>query len=299
MDLVHLKYFQTVAELQNITQAAERLCIAQPALSKVISNVERDVGAPLFERTSNRIRLNASGNIYLRRVQRALKELDDGKTEITGQDSGVINLGVSVAGLIAWTLEEYMESRPNLHICQQVMDSEQIGIALQQGKLDMGITMQQLNMPDIDWTGVSDDPLIALVSKQHPLARNNSLPLISFAEERFVLGTSGLSARTNIEQVCLKAGFSPVIIYEGNESELIFRLVEHNRAVTLISETLYKLQCYRRSEFFPFSEIQLIHITEPKCINHLGIATLRGHYLTPTVNNFIQMLFKQGFLPKS
>lgn len=58
MDLQQLKYFQTVARLEHMTRAADVLNISQPALSKAISQLEHEVGAPLFERVGRAIRLN-------------------------------------------------------------------------------------------------------------------------------------------------------------------------------------------------------------------------------------------------
>jgi DNA-binding transcriptional LysR family regulator len=82
MELLQLHYFQTVARLEHMTKAAEELKIAQPSLSKTISRLEEDLGAPLFNRQGRNIRLNQFGKVFLTRVDRIFRELEEGKREI-------------------------------------------------------------------------------------------------------------------------------------------------------------------------------------------------------------------------
>jgi DNA-binding transcriptional LysR family regulator len=83
MDLLQLKYFQTVARSEHMTRAAEELHISQPSLSKVISNLEEDLGVPLFERIGRQIKLSHFGKAFLSRVERIFLELEDGKRELS------------------------------------------------------------------------------------------------------------------------------------------------------------------------------------------------------------------------
>ncbi len=70
MELLQLKYFQTVARLEHMTKAAEELHIAQPSLSKTIARLEKDLGVPLFDRQGRQITLNSFGKVFLKRVER-------------------------------------------------------------------------------------------------------------------------------------------------------------------------------------------------------------------------------------
>ncbi len=64
MEIQQLEYFKTVAEMQHMTQAAEKLNISQPALSKSISNIEQEIGVPLFDRQGRSINLNRYGKLF-------------------------------------------------------------------------------------------------------------------------------------------------------------------------------------------------------------------------------------------
>ena len=83
MELTQLRYFKKVAKTEHITKAAEELHITQPALSRTISRLEEQVGVRLFDRNNNKIRLNSFGYVFLKRVERAFSELDDGLKEVS------------------------------------------------------------------------------------------------------------------------------------------------------------------------------------------------------------------------
>ncbi len=97
MDLQQLRYFQTVARLQNMRKAADELSIAQPAISKAIARLEKELGVPLFNRVGRQIQLNQFGRVYLQRVQRIFDELESGQREVNdlaGPEQGYVGLAV-------------------------------------------------------------------------------------------------------------------------------------------------------------------------------------------------------------
>src|SRR5438309_3725141 len=97
MDLLQLKYFQTVARLEHMTQAARQLEIAQPSLSQTIARLEEELGVPLFDRQGRQIRLNQFGRTFLRRVERIFAELEDGRRELAdlaGLEQGRVSLSM-------------------------------------------------------------------------------------------------------------------------------------------------------------------------------------------------------------
>lgn len=83
MDLLQLRYFQAVARREHISQAAEELRVAQPSVSRTIARLEKELGVPLFDRRGRQVRLNSYGVAFLRRVDRALSELDEARRELS------------------------------------------------------------------------------------------------------------------------------------------------------------------------------------------------------------------------
>lgn len=88
MELNQLKCFQAVARTESITKAAEEYFITQSALSRVILRLESELGTPLFDRKSGRITLNEKGKLFLAHVNVAMKELEEGVKEVTGDNGG-------------------------------------------------------------------------------------------------------------------------------------------------------------------------------------------------------------------
>lgn len=82
MEIFQLIQFQAVAELEHMTRAAERLNLAQPALSRTIQNLENELEAPLFDRSGRRMRLNENGRILLRYSRQILSSIQDAKTRL-------------------------------------------------------------------------------------------------------------------------------------------------------------------------------------------------------------------------
>ena len=85
MEIFQLIQFQAVAELEHMTQAAQRLNLAQPALSRTIQNLENELGASLFDRSGRRMHLNENGRILLRYSRQILSSIQDAKNEIAAQ----------------------------------------------------------------------------------------------------------------------------------------------------------------------------------------------------------------------
>ena len=97
MELLQLRYFCMVAKYQNMTKAAAELMISQPALSKTISALEKEIGTPLFERRSRSIYLNRAGELFYQKVDQSIKELDDTVRELSNEPFGHIKLLVLAA----------------------------------------------------------------------------------------------------------------------------------------------------------------------------------------------------------
>lgn len=121
MELHQLRYFQMVARLGHMTQAAEILHVAQPSLSRSIALLEQEIGVPLFDRTGRRIYLNQYGEILLRRVEFLFNGLERARHEITdlhGEAQGRVVLSVSHSSslyLLPLLLSSFREHYPEIH----------------------------------------------------------------------------------------------------------------------------------------------------------------------------------------
>ena len=118
MEIFQLKQFQAVAELEHMTRAAQRLNLAQPALSRTIRNLENELGVPLFDRDGRRMRLNENGRILLRYTRQILSSLQDARAEINARKTGTesrIQLCVhSATALLPQLLADFLDVYPDV-----------------------------------------------------------------------------------------------------------------------------------------------------------------------------------------
>lgn len=190
-----LRYFVEIAECGSFSSAAERLYVAQSALSRQIKELEQQLGTPLFERTARLPRLTLAGQAFLERARRLLADLAQAErvTRDIGQGlQGSLRLNHSstvplTGGLLA-RLGNYLKHNPgvSLEIAQQSSEAQLEDIAA--GRLDIGL----LRLPVLrQHEGVVlhelfDEPLLLAVAAGHPLAGTRHVQLEQLKEERFI-----------------------------------------------------------------------------------------------------------------
>ncbi|MEY8757798.1 LysR family transcriptional regulator [Peribacillus frigoritolerans] len=285
MELLQLKYFLTIAQMGHLTRAAETLNISQPALSNSIARLEKDLGVPLFIKAGRRIKLSSFGQKYVVRVERILKELDDGQVELDemiGIDTGRLSIAVTLPNIFPKILVEYLSEYPNVNVIQKLAYSSiDITRQLAQGEIDLCITTFPITQPNIKWIPLIDEPILITVPKSHSLANENSVQLKQFEDDKFIGITTDYGFRKLVDSFCLEVGFEPKYICQMEESSVIQELVEKEIGVTFTPLLLTK--------FKQFNSVS-IPISEPTCQRVIGIAYHTEHFQTQVAKNFIHLV---------
>ena len=179
MDLRTLQYFVTVAEELNITRAAEKLHMSQPPLSAQIKSLETELDTELFIRGKRRLRLTDSGQLLYRRAKEILKLADKTKSEI-------LSMGEGMRGTIAFGLVEGMAPdiaaewfagfrllHPNVRF--RILDgsSDDLLEKLRMGLISLAVITSPCDNSLLHSFHVGEEKLAVLMSRQHPLARDN------------------------------------------------------------------------------------------------------------------------------
>jgi DNA-binding transcriptional LysR family regulator len=302
MELTQLEYFRTVARLEHFTKAAEELHISQPALSRTISRLEENVGAQLFERSGNRVKLNSLGEKFLRRVERALRELDDGVLEISdlkSEESGKIAISTSTSGFLSRPLVAFLTEHPNVHLVHFIQEPAQMIASLRAGETDFAVSFSPVNREDVLWTPLLTEEILAFVGENHQLAQRGTVSLTELSGERFIFNSSSFGMRDAICDRCRLLGFEPDIFYEGGEDEMIVPLVEKNLGVLFVTSMAHY---WRRTEspIQPEHPLAMLRLSDTIGQRTIGILTLRGHYLPSASRHLLEYLrdyFKTGTDP--
>ncbi len=282
MEWYQLEYFQIVARTEHFTQAAEKLSISQPALSRSISNLERELGTELFDRHGRRITLNGYGKAFLEYVELALQNVEDGKRkvqELLGVARGTISLAfLHTLGvhLVPDLVEGFYKKYPNVQFELSQNVTEILIEQLQSGTIDLCLSLPPDPRLKIQWYQLFSEELYVIVPKNHPLAGHKSIRLIEIAEEPFICLKHGIGLRGITDNLCTQAGFEPKIAFEGEEIPTIVGLVSVGLGVSLIPSV----------PGLDFSRVSLLRVTEPISGRDIGIAWIENRNISMAAERF-------------
>ncbi len=294
MELTQLRYFKAAAEESNFTRAAQKLNVSQPALSKAVQNLEREIGLELFVRDGNRIVLNRYGQIFLAEVNDALLHLEAGVKNIAamaGQEYGHISIATAAATNISKPVEEFLVAHPNVIFKEIPADAAQMEEALLRGQIDFGITYDRIDNPKIDWLPIYEDRMSVLLPPGHPLSDRQEVRLRDLENERVLQGDS-FGRISYVFDFSDGSVFTPNIVYEGIDKGLVGRLVKDGVGIAFAPLSV-SLSLHVHNEF-PYSDgaLDLAYIPLVDNFWHrtLGIVTLHDHYISRAARDMIEKI---------
>ena len=194
MELRHLRYFVAVGEEEHFGRAAQRLRVAQPALSRQIQDLEREIGFKLFDRLSRGVKISSAGRLFLEEARRLLQQLNEATERaqrVARGQSGTLRVGftenASWRGVGTDSLHLFRERYPDAELQLNPLPSLQQLEAVRSGRLDAGF-MFNPPKPDreLDQLPVAVNSLALAVPAAHPLSKLKNLRLRDMTDARFV-----------------------------------------------------------------------------------------------------------------
>ena len=239
--LRHIRYFAAVAEELHFRRAAERLNVAQPALSRSIKHLEAQLGVQLLDRSNRRVRLTHVGEVFLAGCRDVLDAMEGAiarTNKATTGELGHLVVGYTdfaICGELPAILRDFHERHPDITM-EPVhgFTSGQLE-RLKTGKLDFGFLTGPIHHPEFASVTVQNDPFVAVLYDNHPLADRNGVDLRELAGEPFVLGNPSGWQHFNdhLFRICHHAGFAPEIAQHAFNSEGIFGLIACEMGITI------------------------------------------------------------------
>ena len=243
MQLDQLVYFRAVARLEHISRAADELGITQPALSRAIARLERDVGADLFERRGRTISLTRYGALFLRHVERALDAIETGRRdvlELASADAALVSLGflrTLGAALVPQLVRSFSAEHPNVRFAFAQNNGAALEAMLLAGEVAMTLTVGPPVHPSLSWERVTTQRLVLIVPPAHRLAARTAVKLADLRDETFLSFKPGHAVRDFTDALCRGVGFAPRIAFEADESNSIRGFVNAGFGVALVPQT--------------------------------------------------------------
>ncbi|QBD77128.1 LysR family transcriptional regulator [Ktedonosporobacter rubrisoli] len=281
MDLLQLRYFRTVARLEHMTRAAQELYISQSSLSKTISHLEHELGLPLFDRQGRQIKLNQYGKTFLQRVEQAFAALENGQrelAELTNQEQRRISLASMSVYLLPNLLQAFLKNHTDISIRLFSNPRRETLAQLERGEVDLFISSPPIEVTTVEQTSLMMEEILLAVPQGHWLAERETINLSEVAGEAFLALKPGYRLRELTDTFCQQAGFTPHIVFEGDEPVALLHLVKAGIGIACIPSLVWKS--------FPEMAVRSLHITEPRCEREMLLLYSKEHYLSSAAREF-------------
>lgn len=244
--LRHIRNFVTVAEELHFRRAAERLGLAQPALSRSIQYLEGELNISLLRRTNRNVEVTEAGKTFLdgcRNILNAVERaVDDTRLASLGQ-LGSVRIGYTdnaITGDLPRLLRDFQIRQPRVSI-QIHHDVTAIQLTkLAERQLDIGFVTGPIGLPGFEQCLVQSERFVCVVYENHRFANRRSVRLKELANENFVHGLPQFweHFHSYLIPLCRSAGFVPTIIQEAFNTASILGLVASGMGITILTENV-------------------------------------------------------------
>lgn len=249
MELRHLAAFVAVAEEGSFTRASDRLHVVQSAVSAAVRNLERELAATLFDRSTHKVALTDAGAALLpeaRATLAAAASARDAVDAVSGGLRGTVVLGtmqaqgmraIDVPGLLAAFRDEHPHVQ--VRIRHAAGGSREMANHVRDGQLDLAFVALPLReLPGVSFTALAREPIVAVAPESHPLAGRRSVPLSALADEPLAGFPEGWGVRAVVDRAFAAAGVSCTVAYEVNDTASVIEFVRHGLAVSLMPASM-------------------------------------------------------------
>lgn len=285
MELYQLGYFIEIARQRNFTRAAERLHMAQPALSQQMKNLEEELGTALFIRGRKETQLTAAGKAFLPRAEALLAQAEAAKAVVSdvAQLRGGRLVIAAIPSVSACLLPEVTRAFAKLHakVEMQLIEesSERVAECVESGRADIGFLQLPANKAAFESHTIITEPFVLLASRSHAVTKQKDVQLKHLSAESFIFYKG--RARDTALEACRKAGFEPRIACESGEVETVRALVAAGLGVAVVPQLA--------AGNLP-KTIHSIPIREPRMQRQIAAVWQKGGPLSPAARALLDVI---------
>jgi LysR family transcriptional regulator, transcription activator of glutamate synthase operon len=240
MDTDALRWFQQVADGMTVTEVSELEQLTQSGVSRALARLEDQVGVALLYRSGRTLRMTHAGAVFKRHVDAMLHNLDDGVaalSQLLDPDTGTVVLAFQHS-LGTWLIPDlvrgFRTGHPGVRFELHQVRDELGSPVLYGGRADLEISSRPEPDPDVRHRAIALEPLRLATSRDHPLADRASVGLAEVADEPFIGLRPRSALRKLTDELCLRAGFSPVVIFEGEDLATVRGFVAAGLGVAVV-----------------------------------------------------------------
>ena len=248
MELRQLATFVAVAEEGSFTRAADRLHVVQSAVSAAVRNLEKELGAPLFDRSTHSVKLTDAGRALLpdaRATLAAAHAAKDAVDQALGGLRGTVVLGTMQAqGMraidLAGVLATFRTEHPAVEVhVRHTGGSDEMAREVLDGRLDLAFVALPGSGPaGVALTPLASEPIMLAVPAGHRLATRTGIELAALRDETLVDLPAGWGIRTAVDRAFAAAGVTRTIAYEVNDTATMIEFIRNGLAIGMLPRSL-------------------------------------------------------------
>ncbi|REE83890.1 DNA-binding transcriptional LysR family regulator [Paenibacillus taihuensis] len=238
MELTYLRTFREVAKWGSFTKAAETLGYAQSSITTQIQKLEEAYGAVLLERYGRKMVLTMAGEALLQYANYICRLHDESKEVVAKQSKGTLSIG-TIETLASFYLPAYLQAYrkayPDVNVAIQPGNEPFIIDAVKEGALDIGIILDPpFSDPELDCSILREEPLVIIVSPDHPLAGQGEIGVEDLENESLILTEDGCTYRAMLLKVLKSNQVTFKLSYEFGSLEAIKQCVTYGLGIALL-----------------------------------------------------------------
>lgn len=260
MNIRELEYYKMVCEQKSITKAAHALYMTPQGLSKIIKNIENELGATLLNRTSSGIGLTKSGKYLYEHLTDFLMSYNSICSEIRcieQQEKREIDL-LSAYGILRLVtpecIDDFREKHPEILLHYREYPDRQVEQRFLQGEGNVAFTVGHPSAEYIDATFMEKFEIKLLVNREHPLSKKSSVSINDLRGERLYIESSEFNIHYLILNRCWEAGFEPNIVFETSGFSLCHKMVQQNKGISVTVDFIFEDMKQNSLIMLPFDD---------------------------------------------
>ena len=240
MNLKALRYFVEVVRQKNFTRAAELLHLTQPTLSKMIRQLEEEIGCDLLVRSSRGVWTTDVGDILHRRGCQILEQVRSAKDEIAevkGLIRGELTLGLTPmlsAALFPNVLRAFRQRYPRIALTAIESGSKRMGQSILSGEVEIGMMVEPIDPVLFEARRIFSDEIGLVVPVDSRWAERASVRIGELAGENFLMPTDDFMMAHMIRDYCREAGFAPKEVGHSGQWEILQAMVENGMGLATL-----------------------------------------------------------------
>ena len=281
METARCRAFLAAAETGSFSKAAEALSYTPSGVNQLVTALEKELGFPVFRRNTKGVTLTENGELLLPTVREFLRQ-EDRIFELSAEMNGLLIGSITIASYSSiathWlpaVIRAFQQDYPQIRIKLMEGIWQEVSKWLDDRAADIGFLSYQEGMP-YDFIPLAEDPMLALLPKDHPLAQAETYPLENCRHDRFIMPALGCD--DDVEALFAKNGIEPNVQFTTLESLSVMSMVEQGLGMSVMNKLITEKR---------ICDIVMLPIDPPSQIT-LGVAMNSKADVSPAVKMFLK-----------